>query len=57
MTERLHIASLAAKITVHYPFTVDALSAPLDAKEGLDQAALLKAMEGQIPHILTSSHS
>ncbi len=32
----------------HYHFTVYALSAPLDAKEGLDKAGLLKAMEGKI---------
>jgi len=32
----------------HYHFTVYALSAPLDVKEGLDKAALLKAMEGKI---------
>ena len=32
----------------HYHFTVYALNAPLDAKEGLDKAALLKAMEGKI---------
>jgi Raf kinase inhibitor-like YbhB/YbcL family protein len=32
----------------HYRFTVYALNAPLDAKEGLDKAALLKAMEGKI---------
>ena len=32
----------------HYHFTVYALSAPLDVKEGLDKAGLLKAMEGKI---------
>lgn len=32
----------------HYHFTVYALNAPLDVKEGLDKAALLKAMEGSI---------
>lgn len=32
----------------HYRFTVYALNAPLDVKEGLDKAALLKAMEGKI---------
>ena len=32
----------------HYRFTVYALNAPLDAKEGLDKASLLKAMEGRI---------
>ena len=32
----------------HYHFTVYALNAPLDAKEGLDKAGLLKAMEGKI---------
>jgi Raf kinase inhibitor-like YbhB/YbcL family protein len=32
----------------HYHFTVYALNAPLDVKEGLDKAALLKAMEGKI---------
>jgi hypothetical protein len=32
----------------HYHFTVYALNASLDVKEGLDQAALLKAMEGKI---------
>lgn len=32
----------------HYRFTVYALNAPLDVKEGLDKAALLKAMEGRI---------
>jgi Raf kinase inhibitor-like YbhB/YbcL family protein len=32
----------------HYRFTVYALSAPLDVKEGLDKAALLKAMDGKI---------
>lgn len=32
----------------HYHFTVYALNAPLDAREGLDKAALLKAMEGRI---------
>lgn len=32
----------------HYRFTVYALNAPLDVKEGLDKAALLKAMDGKI---------
>jgi len=32
----------------HYHFTVYALNAPLDVKEGLDKAALLKAMDGKI---------
>ena len=32
----------------HYRFTVYALNAPLDVKEGLDKGALLKAMEGRI---------
>jgi Raf kinase inhibitor-like YbhB/YbcL family protein len=32
----------------HYHFTVYALSAPLDAKEGLDKAGLLTAMEGKV---------
>ncbi len=32
----------------HYHFTVYALNAPLDVKEGLDKAALVKAMEGSI---------
>ncbi|MEQ1908090.1 MAG: hypothetical protein ABMA15_04665 [Vicinamibacterales bacterium] len=32
----------------HYHFTVYALNAALDVKEGLDKAALLKAMEGKI---------
>ena len=32
----------------HYTFTVYALDAPLDVKEGLTKAALLKAMEGHI---------
>jgi Raf kinase inhibitor-like YbhB/YbcL family protein len=32
----------------HYRFTVYALNAPLDVKEGLDKAALLKVMEGKI---------
>ena len=32
----------------HYHFTVYALNAPLDVKEGLDKTALLKAMEGKI---------
>jgi Raf kinase inhibitor-like YbhB/YbcL family protein len=32
----------------HYHFTVYALNAPLDAKDGLDKPALLKAMEGKI---------
>jgi Raf kinase inhibitor-like YbhB/YbcL family protein len=32
----------------HYHFTVYALNAPLDVKEGLDKAGLLKAMEGKI---------
>lgn len=32
----------------HYRFTVYALNAPLDARAGLDQAALLKAMAGTI---------
>ncbi len=32
----------------HYHFTLYALSEPLDVKEGLDKAALLKAMEGKI---------
>jgi Raf kinase inhibitor-like YbhB/YbcL family protein len=32
----------------HYHFTVYALNAALDVKEGLDKAALLKAMDGKI---------
>ncbi len=32
----------------HYRFTVYALNAPVDTKEGLDKAGLLKAMEGKI---------
>jgi Raf kinase inhibitor-like YbhB/YbcL family protein len=32
----------------HYRFTVYALNAPLNAGEGLDKAALLKAMDGKI---------
>jgi len=32
----------------HYTFTVYALDAPLDVKEGLDKAGLLKAMDGHI---------
>lgn len=32
----------------HYRFTVYALNAPLDAKDGLDKAALLRAMDGRI---------
>ena len=32
----------------HYHFTVYALNTALDVKEGLDKAALLKAMEGKI---------
>ncbi len=32
----------------HYRFNVYALNAPLDVAEGLDKAALLKAMEGRI---------
>lgn len=32
----------------HYRFTVYALNAPLDVKEGLDKTALLKAIDGSI---------